>query len=595
MRSGISRRGAPRTAQTGVAAIILLVIVVMGSLYALLTSINTATAQLDQRRADQTAVALRQAKEALIAWSATHANGPGHLLCPDLNNDGISNTISCGNADTRVGRLPWSTLGLPDLRDASGNRLWYAVSRCFLERASDPSCTYAVNSDTQGQLNVAGLMPMSRVVAIIFAPGPALSGQNRADESIGCTGGPPVAPQNCQAANFLEGENANAPAAAFEDIVTSTDRFETRRRCEQTDCPGGPFNDQLIVITHAELFDVVENAVAKRVEKEIAPKVLEYVTKWGIYPFAAQFDDQTVDPLYSAVPTNPGRAQSMYYGRDTHTNGLLPVAYDLGWTKDVQNGWVRWDSASFSATKLFGAGDIVSPMTCALTLVTPNPPPGPDDYRCVCSFTYDGGPITVAARGFVTNVARSFALDFASVAGFSATVDIGDGLGPQSATIVGLTNSLQGSGHARISFTLRKPPAFDLPTPVVGPATVTVTFAPPRFSELVDPASASFGWFVRNQWYRQLYYAITDGCKLGGAGCAAGVVVQGPGPSPVRSVLVLAGRNLAGGARGLTIAEYFEGQNAAGSPFFDLPAPDFTFQRGLRSPTFNDKVVVVQP
>jgi hypothetical protein len=590
------RREMRPTAQAGVAAILLLVILVMGSLYALLSSINTATADLEQKRDDATVAALKQAKEALIAWSATHANGPGHLLCPDNNNDGIANTISCGNANTRIGRLPWSTLGLPDLRDASGRRLWYAVSRCFLELSADASCgTYALNSDTQGQLAVTGLMQASGVVAIIFAPGPALSGQNRADEAIVCG----TAPQNCQAANFLEGENANAPTTAFENMATSTDLFELRRRCEQAICPGGPFNDQLIVITHAELFDVVENAVAKRIEKEVAPKVLEYSTKWGVYPFAAPFDDQTVDLLYPAMPTDPGRPQAMYYGRDTHTNGLLPVAYDVGWTKTVSTGWVGWQSAGFSVTKLFGLGDIVSGPSCSWVFIQDNGPPGPDpldDWRWRCSFTYDGGPITVAARGMLANVARSFALPFESTAGFAATVDLGDGSGPQPATILGLTNSLQASGHAQVSFSLRKAPAPNLPAPVVGPATVTFTFAPPRFSELVDPASSSLGWFVRNNWHRELYYAVTDGCRLGGGGCTAGVTVQGSGgPSPGRSVLVLAGRNLAGGPRAWTIANYFEGQNATGSPFFDTPAPDFTFQRGLRSRTFNDKVVVVAP
>jgi len=63
-------------------------------------------------------------------------------------------------------------------------------------------------------------------------------------------------------------------------------------------------------------------------------------------------------------------------------------------------------------------------------------------------------------------------------------------------------------------------------------------------------------------------------------------------------VLVLAGRNLAGGARPWAIASYFEGQNAT-SPLFneaDPSPPSFSvFARGLRSLTFNDKVAVVAP
>lgn len=51
---------------------------------------------------------------------------PGDLPCPDRDNDGIAET-SCSNT-ARLGRLPWKTLGIGDVRDGSGERLWYAVS-----------------------------------------------------------------------------------------------------------------------------------------------------------------------------------------------------------------------------------------------------------------------------------------------------------------------------------------------------------------------------------------------------------------------------------------------------------------------------------
>src|SRR5262245_5265019 len=226
-RAGQSR--GQRSREAGIAAALLLVILVMGSLYVLVSGINAAPMQLEQKRDDLTAAALKQAKEALIAWSATHAIGPGHLLCPDADNDGQADTVACGLASTRVGRLPWRTLGLPDLRDASGERLWYAVSRCFLERSPDSFCgSYAVNSDTQGQLRVSGAVQANGVVAIIFAPGPAIART---------AGGQQVrsAANVNDVTHYLEGENANAPAAPFEDMMTSTDLFETRRRCLQTD------------------------------------------------------------------------------------------------------------------------------------------------------------------------------------------------------------------------------------------------------------------------------------------------------------------------------------------------------------------------
>src|SRR5262245_3681617 len=96
-----------RARQAGIAVVLLLAILVMGSLYVLVSGINAALAQLEQKRDDLTAVALKQAKEALIAWSATHATGPGHMLCPDDNDDGQADTVACGLATTRIGRLPW--------------------------------------------------------------------------------------------------------------------------------------------------------------------------------------------------------------------------------------------------------------------------------------------------------------------------------------------------------------------------------------------------------------------------------------------------------------------------------------------------------
>src|SRR3954464_2875203 len=81
--------------------------------------------------------ALAQAREALLAYAADRpintTVGPGYLPCPDLDNDGWAEP-TCGSLSgdsgqqERLGRLPWKTLGLPDLRDGDGERLWYAVS-----------------------------------------------------------------------------------------------------------------------------------------------------------------------------------------------------------------------------------------------------------------------------------------------------------------------------------------------------------------------------------------------------------------------------------------------------------------------------------
>src|SRR5258708_29066232 len=44
-----------------------------------------------------------------------------------------------------IGRIPWKTLGIDDLRDASGERLWYALAHNFRKLSG----TTVINSDTQ--------------------------------------------------------------------------------------------------------------------------------------------------------------------------------------------------------------------------------------------------------------------------------------------------------------------------------------------------------------------------------------------------------------------------------------------------------------
>ena len=143
----------------------------MGAATILVSSFSKATLQIERDK--KTAEALAQAKEALIGYAInvqfpnsnscyntfTHINNcprPGELPCPDTNNDGSAD--SCSNQSDRLGRLPWKTLGLPDLRDGSGERLWYAVSNNFKNNprgncytAGSSGC---LNSDTMGTISV---------------------------------------------------------------------------------------------------------------------------------------------------------------------------------------------------------------------------------------------------------------------------------------------------------------------------------------------------------------------------------------------------------------------------------------------------------
>ena len=105
----------------------------------------------------KTRAVLEQARAALIARAVSDANRPGSLPCPDAvtstpNNvpdDGIADLLVGNACPSYIGRLPWRTLGVGDLRDAHGERLWYALSPNFRDDNS-----VQINSDSKGTLTV---------------------------------------------------------------------------------------------------------------------------------------------------------------------------------------------------------------------------------------------------------------------------------------------------------------------------------------------------------------------------------------------------------------------------------------------------------
>lgn len=195
---------------------------------------------------------LADAKEALIGYAAAAAGRPGALPCPDTDNDGAENWDLAGTACmSYTGRLPWVTLGVDDLRDASGERLWYALSPNFRDHAS----VQPLNSDTVGQLTVNGTSPANNVLAIVFAPGPIVAAQTRDGTN-----------QN-SVTNYLEGENNNGDLIYINAIASNT------------------FNDRLLTITSDNVF----NVVAARVAGEVRAALNQYRTANGYYPFANNY------------------------------------------------------------------------------------------------------------------------------------------------------------------------------------------------------------------------------------------------------------------------------------------------------------------
>ena len=193
---------APRRGRRRQRGMFLPALLVLGALGAVgwLLSHQTSAASRQLRQDMQTAHALAVAREALIGFAATYRNKEhpdadfGYLPCPDLDGDGSSET--CGTKDqTSVGRLPYLTLNLPDLRDGAGECLWYAVAGSVKNNPKPD----VLNWDSTGRFRLhdasgsvialpgdqAGL-----AAALVIAAGPPRDGQHRSAGPARCGGDP---------------------------------------------------------------------------------------------------------------------------------------------------------------------------------------------------------------------------------------------------------------------------------------------------------------------------------------------------------------------------------------------------------------------
>ena len=268
--------------QRGVAAVVFLAIFAVILLGVLTTAFGGRSVQNDFDA--KTFPVLAAAKEALIAYAAANPNVPGRLPCPDTVNDGMPH---CAGTGDQIGRLPWKALGLPDLRDGSGECLWYAVSGNFAETSP---LTTPINSDADGHFKIVddaspsntltGSTSQSLAIAVIFAPGLALDTNDRA---------PPTSPPtqcggNTIASNYLDtanGVNNAAPVGVPLVFVAGT--------------PSPTFNDRLAYITPKEFFPRVERRVAGEIKKALQT----YYSGNGAYPFASNYT-----PPYDCMVSN---------------------------------------------------------------------------------------------------------------------------------------------------------------------------------------------------------------------------------------------------------------------------------------------------
>lgn len=263
------------------------ILAVLASAAAIAMSVRATEAQ----RARVTERALAHAKEALLAYAAerpiTAAVGPGYLPCPDTDDDGWAES-TCGSLSghlgqaDRLGRLPWKTLGLADLRDAHGERLWYAVSsrhKGLLNCAASRECRDLTPASGLGTITVRDARgtvihdgtsaDVARAadggaIAVVMAPGPPLLRADGRMQRRDCAAGDCRDPRN-----YLD----RAPATAGgEDNAAFHDRNDAPARAGNIDgfihgplaAPDGTVavNDRLAAIGYADLMPRLQARVA---------------------------------------------------------------------------------------------------------------------------------------------------------------------------------------------------------------------------------------------------------------------------------------------------------------------------------------------
>lgn len=330
--------------QHGAVLMIMMAILIV-SLAAILVGSLTSTALKTSRKA-QTAAALAQARDALIAYAVSDSNRPGELPCPDFNNDGpitlsedYSGSNCLGQGLVSVGWLPWKSLGLPDLRDGNGDRLWYAVTNPF-----HANSTAILNSDTPANYSsqmltvvdgVTAATLQSGVIAIVFSPGSPLQGQTRSAGDNNASNA---------LANYLEADNIN---------LNTT--FQTSN--------GTTVNDSLLTIGAQDLFPPVEQRIAREAKACLDNYAAVSANK---YPWAAPVSDSS---SASGINGNYNGTYGKYFGRlsaqpNIDTSSSNPASQVMTALNALQAAEAAYQSSSSSANRsaLYNAANTVISM-----------------------------------------------------------------------------------------------------------------------------------------------------------------------------------------------------------------------------------------
>ncbi|MEM7563344.1 MAG: hypothetical protein AAF353_09875 [Pseudomonadota bacterium] len=269
---------------------------------------------------------LKEAKEALLMYayrypeiarqSTATTRGPGRLPCPDTDDDGIANPA--GTCEF-VGRFPWNQPGMNfrDIRDATDERLWYAITGNF--RNSAPTVNSATSGgltlyDQNGEVIYDGAIN-NGIAAVIFAPGGLLNRDHNDDGIYEYVQIRNTAAQQLDARNYLDTYYPGADTA-FDNSLINDGESDTN---DDGVILGPVFdqaqnitviNDQMIIVTVDEVLEVAQRAVLDAYNNALDG----YRANVGVdaYPWLDDYTTNDLTVYDGDVGTRLGRLPSMF-------------------------------------------------------------------------------------------------------------------------------------------------------------------------------------------------------------------------------------------------------------------------------------------
>jgi hypothetical protein len=461
------------------------------------------------------------------------------------------------------------------------------------------------------------------VVALIIAPGPAMNVQAAA----GCTARAQARATPAPAMNpldYIECFNAATPAFSTTGPATS-------------------FNDQVLRVTVGDLMPALEAAIADRMQRQIAPAIRNAAYTSAVYfglpttspvpplyPYPAPFANPTASvyqitgmPDLNSVPPYPGPPYSNgppwahppvgdpAYSSTDNPQGLLPFnriasgctppppcstlpIHNITALRSTLSGYIEWYSCSTSATEVLCEGRYHEDDT------TPT-----NNVRIEMAVTFDN--FVTGFRSLVADPVSQMLVEardngstgaWTTVAATPVQVRINDGY---TALPDGNTPP---PGSVTFRFRALMPNIDTMGWGQVADFRMRLNRGVFTDHALLDRNNATTGWFVRNEWYRNTYFAVAPlntadslpsiGCSAASGNC---LYFNDSGTSNIRALLVLAGRRLpTQGARPSgNELDYVEGSNGDNGTRYEQRIAR-TSNTPLTSPFYapwNDRVILV--